>query len=173
MSTPENLWQRLVDEAGEDTVESAAGASVAQAERDLVAAGFDVKAERARAEALIDELTGGASSPKGTREAATEPTAWVSGAAPAARRSPPSRRVVWVTAALVAAATAGGILYAAAHRPKPPDRPVEVPSATATAPAPPPRVTPPVTPTARPPTDDKPPFPGDPKLAPRRPAPAP
>jgi hypothetical protein len=142
MATPENLWQRLVDEAGDDAVESAAAVSVGQAERDLVAADFDVKAERARAEARIAELTGGAAAATGAQEPATEPTSWVRGATAPARRSPGSRKAVWLTAALVAAATAGGIFYAAAHRPKPPDKPVEAPSATAPAPAPPPPVAP-------------------------------
>jgi hypothetical protein len=44
---PQDLWQKLVDEAGEDAIERAAAVSVAQAERDLAAAGFDVPAERA------------------------------------------------------------------------------------------------------------------------------
>ena len=55
-SLEEALWQRLVDEAGEDAIEAAAAVSVAQAERDLAAAGFDVAAERAAAVARIDEL---------------------------------------------------------------------------------------------------------------------
>lgn len=54
--TPEALWQRLVDEAGEDLIERAAAVSVAQAEKDLAAAGFDVAAERARAVARIVAL---------------------------------------------------------------------------------------------------------------------
>ncbi len=166
MPSPENLWQRLVDEAGDDAVESAAAVSVAQAERELVAAGFDVKAERARAEARIAELTGGAGAPSQTSalEPAMDPTSWVRGATPPARRSPASRKVVWLAAALAAAATAGGILYAAAHRPKPPDNPVEVPSATAPAPAPPP----PVAPSEPLPRDEKPGLPRDskPGLAP-------
>jgi len=156
MPTPENLWQRLVDEAGDDAVESAAAVSVAQAERDLVAAGFDVKAERARAEARMAELTGGAVAPSVAPEPATEPTSWVRGATPPAPRSPSFRKVVWLAAALAAAATAGGIFYAAAHRPKPPDNPVEAPSATAPAPAPPP----PVAPSEPLPRGEK---PGDPK----------
>jgi hypothetical protein len=53
---PEAIWQRLVDEAGEDAIEAAAAVSVAQAERDLAAAGFDVAAERAAALGRIDEL---------------------------------------------------------------------------------------------------------------------
>jgi hypothetical protein len=166
MATPEDLWQRLVDEAGDDAVESAAAVSVAQAEQELAAAGFDVKAERAIATARIDELTGttaSASAPSAPREAAPEPTAWVSGDAPPVRRSAASRRMVWLAAALVALATAGGLLYAAAHRPSPPDKPVDVPSATVKAPTPPPPV-----PTTQPrPSDPNPSaLPDDGKLAP-------
>ena len=135
MADPKKRWQRLADAAGEDAVESAAAVSAADAERDLVAAGFDVKAERVRAEALIAELLGGdAASSKSAPEPATEPTAWVQGAASAAKRAPAPRRVLWLAAALLAAAATGGILYAAAHRPLPPEKPVDVPSATASAP---------------------------------------
>jgi hypothetical protein len=49
------LWLRLVDEAGEDAVAEAARVGVTQAERDLAADGFDVEAERARAEAWLEE----------------------------------------------------------------------------------------------------------------------
>jgi hypothetical protein len=54
--SPQSLWKELVDEAGEDAIEAAAAVSVAQAERDLAAAGFDVAAERAAALAWLDEL---------------------------------------------------------------------------------------------------------------------
>lgn len=54
--SPEEIWRRLVDEAGEDEIEQAAGVSVAQAEKDLAQAGFDVAAERAKADALMREL---------------------------------------------------------------------------------------------------------------------
>ena len=54
--SPESLWQKLVDEAGDDAVERAVAVSVAQAEKDLAAAGFDVAAERARAMARITAL---------------------------------------------------------------------------------------------------------------------
>ena len=57
--TPESLWQQLVDEAGEDLIEEACAVSVAQAERDLAAAGFDVAAERRAAETLIAALESG------------------------------------------------------------------------------------------------------------------
>ena len=53
----ESLWQKLVDEAGDDLVAEAAAVSVAQAEKDLAAAGFDVEAERAVARARIASLT--------------------------------------------------------------------------------------------------------------------
>jgi hypothetical protein len=54
--SPEEVWRQLVDEAGEDEVERAASVSVAQAEKELAQAGFDVAAERANGAALIDEL---------------------------------------------------------------------------------------------------------------------
>ena len=50
------LWKELVDEAGEDAVDRAASVSVAEAERELAAAGFDVDAEREVARALIAAL---------------------------------------------------------------------------------------------------------------------
>ena len=136
MADPEKLWQRLADAAAEDDVEAASAVSVTEAERDLAAAGFDVKAERARAEALIAELMGETAPAKGAPESATEPTAWEQAAASPARKPAPSR-VLWLAAALLAAAVAGGALYAAAHRPTPPEKPIDVPSATASAPTPP------------------------------------
>jgi hypothetical protein len=54
--SPESLWQQLVDEAGDDAVEGAAAVSVAQAEKDLAAAGFDVAAERALAMSHVAAL---------------------------------------------------------------------------------------------------------------------
>jgi len=57
--TLQQIWQDLVDEAGEAAIERAAAVSVEQAEEELEEAGFDVEAERARAEAFLDELAGG------------------------------------------------------------------------------------------------------------------
>jgi putative heme degradation protein len=54
--SPEEVWRQLVEEAGEDEIEGAARVSVADAEKELARAGFDVAAERARAEALMDAL---------------------------------------------------------------------------------------------------------------------
>jgi hypothetical protein len=58
--TPRNraeaLWKQLVDEAGDEAVARAAAVSVAEAERELAAAGFDVEAERAIARARIAAL---------------------------------------------------------------------------------------------------------------------
>src|ERR1700691_105481 len=50
------LWKKLVDEAGEALIEEAAAVSVAQAEKELAEAGFDVAAERAKAEAVLASL---------------------------------------------------------------------------------------------------------------------
>ena len=56
--SPDEIWRQLVEEAGEDLVEQAAAISVAQAERELRAAGFDVEAERRAGEAVIARLLG-------------------------------------------------------------------------------------------------------------------
>lgn len=54
--TPLELWERLVEEAGEELIERAASVSVAQAEKELRAVGFDVEAERAEGEAFLADL---------------------------------------------------------------------------------------------------------------------
>ncbi len=85
---------------------------MAQAESELRLAGFDVKRERAEANAWLKELTG-----EGDRDApkddatdadAGEPAAWVSGPPPASHPASATRWTLLVTAALAAAATAGG-----------------------------------------------------------------
>jgi hypothetical protein len=57
--SPESLWRQLVEEAGEDLINEAAAVRVAQAERELAAAGFDVAAERRLAEERIAALVAG------------------------------------------------------------------------------------------------------------------
>jgi len=57
-SRPSEIWQEILDEVAEFEIEQAASVSVEQAERDLAEAGFDVAAERARAEAFLDALEG-------------------------------------------------------------------------------------------------------------------
>jgi hypothetical protein len=57
--SPEELWRQLAGEAGDDPVDRAASVSVAQAERELGEAGFDVAAERAKADALLAEIEAG------------------------------------------------------------------------------------------------------------------
>ena len=61
--TAAELWKQLLEEAGEDEVDRAASVSVEQAEKELAEAGFDVAAERAKAEAFLVELEGGAVDP--------------------------------------------------------------------------------------------------------------
>jgi hypothetical protein len=56
-----DLWNELVDEAGEEEIDRAVSVSVAEAEADLKAAGFDVAAERAKAGAFLDAMERGAS----------------------------------------------------------------------------------------------------------------
>ncbi|MDP9002075.1 MAG: hypothetical protein M3O46_18435 [Myxococcota bacterium] len=56
---PEEIWRQLVDEAGDDEIDRAASVSVAQAEKDLAQAGFDVAAEREKANVILRELEAG------------------------------------------------------------------------------------------------------------------
>ncbi len=155
MPTPADLWRDLVDEAGEEGVERASRATVAEAERDLRAAGFDVARERATASAFVDSLAGPAEGDAG------EPAAWVRAAEPP-RVRPASTRWVWVLAATMAAAATSGAFYALAQRPKPIDEPAPPPRDAPTASPPPPSAAPP-------PAPREPPHPGD--LKPPRPGP--
>jgi hypothetical protein len=68
MTREELLWQKLVEEAGEELIEQAAAVSVAQAEKELTEAGFDVAAERARAEAFLASLEGPEAGPAAERK---------------------------------------------------------------------------------------------------------
>lgn len=90
-------------------------------------------------------------------DAAIESAAWVSGPSAPARVPRPSRRLVWLAAALLAAATTGGIVYAVGHRSKPPENPFEppreapsAPTASATASVRPPRSPQPAAPPSSP-----------------------
>jgi hypothetical protein len=65
--TPEELWKQLVLEAGEEEIERAASVSVAQAERELHGSAFDIRAERAKGNALLDELASDATAGTGVR----------------------------------------------------------------------------------------------------------
>jgi len=125
-----DLWRELADEAGEDAIDRAATVSVAQAEAELKAAGFDVAAERAKASAFVDALGSEAASPT-AKETAPRPTEGT-------RRKGPRARVVWLAAAASLAAI-GGTLYATLQPPElvgspPPPTPSRsapvVPSAT-------------------------------------------
>ncbi len=148
--SPEEIWQRLVDESGEDAIERAASVSVAQAEAELRLAGFDVAKERARADAFTKALTSEHGSGAGTIDGApdadaAEPAGWVSAPPPASSRKSSVRWTLLLAAAMAAAATGGGVIYALAHRHPPQDKPVE-------APQPPPG--PPVAPQVAPPTPE-------------------
>jgi hypothetical protein len=117
MTREEELWDKLVDEAGEDLIEEAAAVSVEQAERELAAAGFDVAEERARAEAFLASLeSAGAAEAEPRLPAAplsgerAEPLAASKpGAAPrrdGVRTMHLARRAGWIAAAAVAAGAA-------------------------------------------------------------------
>lgn len=105
-----DLWRELVDETGEDEIDRAASVSVAEAEAELKAAGFDVAAERAKAGAFVDSLGSGAPS-----SAAKEPAPRAGVVGEGRRRKGPRAAVVWLAAAATFA-VAGGALYATLHR---------------------------------------------------------
>ena len=69
-----DLWKELVDEAGDEEIDRAASVSVAQAEAELAAAGFDVAAERAKASAFL-ERAGRAEAPSRARPRRRPPRA--------------------------------------------------------------------------------------------------
>jgi hypothetical protein len=140
---PADLWRDLVADAGEDEIDRAAAVSVAEAERALAAAGFDVAHERTKGPPpLVDTLR--APAPVASEDDVAEPGVWVRGAEPS-RGRPASSRWLWVLAATMAAASTGGVLYALARRPKPIDKPVDVPSEAPSAKVPAPPAQPPST----------------------------
>jgi hypothetical protein len=135
MPSPEDLWNRLVEEAGEDAITDAASVEVTQAEEDLRAAGFDVKAEREQASAWIAGLTGETAPPlEGTAPAA--PTALVTLAALERRTPPTSRRAILIAVAVAAVASGGSILYALGDRQPPTAAPPVAPPASQKTPIP-------------------------------------
>jgi hypothetical protein len=73
--TAAELWEQLVDEAGEDLIARAASMSVKDAEKELAAAGVDVAAERAEAERFLEDLASGAFEKRIAEERKAEPTA--------------------------------------------------------------------------------------------------
>jgi hypothetical protein len=110
-----DLWKKLVDEAGEDEIDRAASVSVEQAEADLKAAGFDVAAERAKANAFLDALENGA--PRSAPGVAPQVTPIAARAADEKRRARPRPPVAWLAAAATLGGVAGGALVAALQPP--------------------------------------------------------
>ncbi|MGH7294768.1 MAG: hypothetical protein ACRELB_07545 [Polyangiaceae bacterium] len=147
MTREEELWEQLVYEAGEELIEQAAAVSVADAEAELRAAGFDVAEERARAEAFLVwlERGGAALEAAEVRVAQAVPQVAEGGpSAPSRREGRKVRPVVWAAAA--AAVAAGAAVAYVATRPgetpvaKPtPSSPPTTPTSTA-APVPAPDV---------------------------------
>ncbi|MGD0526483.1 MAG: hypothetical protein ABSE49_15150 [Polyangiaceae bacterium] len=103
------LWRKLVDEAGEELIEEAAAVSVAQAEKELAEAGFDVAAERAKAEAFLASLEGvAAAEGEAAAEAVPQEPPESLPERPAKRPSRKARpAVVWAATAAAAAVAAG------------------------------------------------------------------
>jgi hypothetical protein len=118
--TAAEVWQMLVDEAGEDEVERAASMSVEEAERELAAMGIDVAAERAKGEDFLNALARGedVSALDDDTEGRRSQVRAKLGATP----SPGERkrgRGKAVLAAAAATVVLGGAAYAALHRHEP------------------------------------------------------
>jgi hypothetical protein len=129
-----DLWRELVDEAGEAEIDRAASVSVAEAEAELKAAGFDIAAERAKANAFVDAPRGEAASV--TPKEATPPDPKAAPPDPeTTRRKRPRPVVVWLAAA-AAVAAAGGALYALDSGPDRVGTPPPPPTPTRRAPVP-------------------------------------
>jgi hypothetical protein len=111
-----DLWKKLVDEAGEDEIDRAASVSVEQAEADLKVAGFDVAAERAKANAFLDVLESGA--PRSAPRVAPQVTPRAARAADEKRRARSRPSVAWLAAAATFGGVAGGALVAALQQPE-------------------------------------------------------
>jgi len=124
-----DLWKQLVEEVGEEEIERAACVTVAEAEAELAAAGFDVAAERARSEAFLDALANG--SLDSAASAAVARDATPRSARQERRKGPPPMVVLLGTAAVAAAA--GAAIYAATH-PAPEHTTTPAPPTTTAAP---------------------------------------
>ena len=134
-----DLWEELVDEAGEDEIDRAASVSVAQAEAELKAAGFDVAAERAKASAWLDALQSGAPEEvtKATKAKAAANAQEATKAKPPTSRPAEEKRrtrarppVAWLAAAATVGVAVGAALDAGLRVPELVGRPAP-PSAAA------------------------------------------
>jgi hypothetical protein len=129
--TASQVWQQLLDEAGEDEIASVLSLTPEQVEAELAGHGIDTAAERAKADRFLDDLTASAASPlqavlKPLPREITTP-----------RRRP--RTALVLLAAATTAAAAGALAYSALHHaPAPPESPPQpAPPAPPTTPAPP------------------------------------
>jgi hypothetical protein len=120
--TASEMWQILVDEAGEDEIERASKVSFEDAVKELEAAGFDVQKELERGEAYLAAMArGGVDEAKAATKAKEKTPAQEVSRTRArtlkqqdeGRRMPP---VVVIAATVAAAAAVGGLAYSALHR---------------------------------------------------------
>lgn len=150
--TAKQVWQQLVDEAGEQAIEEVLAMSPEQVDRELERHGFDLAAEDAKADKFLHDLghgfidaSGGAPDPVAPSPEPRPASGVVSTRQPARRTAPDRRRrppaAVVLLAAVTAGAVAGGAIYAARHHgqapsPPGPQPPGPAPSPSSTAPGP-------------------------------------
>jgi hypothetical protein len=137
--TARQVWQQLLDEAGEDAIQSVLAMTPEQVEAELEGLGVDLAAERAKADRFLEDLASGAldeaataGTAPGGRDArsATVAVAQPAAQAPVGRRRRRGATLAIVAATTTAAAAAGVLLSTAHHAPGP------SPAGTAPAPAP-------------------------------------
>lgn len=122
------VWRRIVDEAGEAEIAAILSLSQEQVDAELAGAGFDVKAERARADQFLADLLSGALD-EGPSSAPT--SAVVAIAQPQHRPEPSRRRRPRTSLVLLLAATAtvaAGATYVAMRREPPAPAPSSPPT---------------------------------------------
>jgi hypothetical protein len=137
---PVSLWNWLLDEAAAAEIDAVVSASDEDIERELAAAGFDVAAEKAAAEAFLASLESPAAAPTDAPKPARQVVPGGAPAKTAAAAPPPTPRkrprpiVVFATIGIAAAGAAG--IYAATRPSEPPITPAPVPSFPPPAPPP-------------------------------------
>jgi hypothetical protein len=137
--TAEELWQTLLDETGDALIEEAAAVSLAQAERELAAAGIGVAEVHARADTFLASLRTGADGGPGEPVVATAVEQEAPSRPALASRKKARPVPAWVAAAAATVAAGAAVAYVAT-RPSEGTPPVPTTPPSTAAPPPPARV---------------------------------
>jgi hypothetical protein len=126
--TARQVWQQLLDEAGEDSIASVLAMTPEQVEAELAGLGTGAGEERAKADQFLEDLASGAletgSPARALRPLEQQPPPKLS-----ERRRRPRTALVLLAAATTAAA-AGGLAYSLLHQAPAPPQPSPQPPPT-------------------------------------------